>query len=88
MSWDATSRFSPTVDSYIKYRPGYPSAVRDLLVCAIGLHADHTVADVGSGTGLLSALFLEHGHRVLGVEPNDAMREACERRGLRLFGDG
>lgn len=38
------------------------------------------VADVGSGTGLLTRLFLEHGSRVFGIEPNDAMRGAGERQ--------
>ena len=36
------------------------------------------VADVGSGTGVLSALFLESGYRVFGVEPNREMRQAAE----------
>src|SRR4029079_8073667 len=37
------------------------------------------VADVGVGTGLLSIPFLEAGYRVIGVEPNSAMREAGDR---------
>jgi ubiquinone/menaquinone biosynthesis C-methylase UbiE len=41
------------------------------------------VADIGSGTGNLSELFLENGNRVLAVEPNEEMREAAER----LLGD-
>jgi ubiquinone/menaquinone biosynthesis C-methylase UbiE len=36
------------------------------------------VADIGSGTGLLSELFLTNGNRVLGVEPNDDMRNFAE----------
>jgi 16S rRNA A1518/A1519 N6-dimethyltransferase RsmA/KsgA/DIM1 with predicted DNA glycosylase/AP lyase activity len=35
------------------------------------------VADVGSGTGILTGLLLGTGSRVIGVEPNDAMREAA-----------
>ncbi len=37
------------------------------------------IADVGSGTGSLSRLFLENGNRVFGVEPNTEMRLAGER---------
>jgi SAM-dependent methyltransferase len=37
------------------------------------------VADVGSGTGILSRLLLESGARVVGVEPNAAMRESGQR---------
>lgn len=36
------------------------------------------IADVGSGTGLLSKLFLDGGMTVYGVEPNQSMREAAE----------
>jgi SAM-dependent methyltransferase len=39
-----------------------------------------TVADVGSGTGILTGLLLERGCRVLAVEPNREMRAAAERR--------
>jgi SAM-dependent methyltransferase len=34
---------------------------------------------VGSGTGILSELFLENGNRVIGIEPNEEMRAAGER---------
>jgi SAM-dependent methyltransferase len=43
------------------------------------LSPDAVVADVGSGTGILSRGFLDRGHRVYGVEPNTGMREAAER---------
>jgi SAM-dependent methyltransferase len=36
------------------------------------------IADIGSGTGLLTELFLQHGNRVFGVEPNPEMRAAGE----------
>jgi len=38
------------------------------------------VADIGSGTGLLSELFLQSGYDVMAVEPNAAMRRAGEQR--------
>jgi SAM-dependent methyltransferase len=37
------------------------------------------VADIGSGTGILSEMFLRNGNLVYGVEPNAAMRQAGER---------
>lgn len=49
-----------------------------MLARSCGLSPRDVVADVGSGTGLLSAMFLQNGNRVFGVEPNDAMREAGE----------
>lgn len=75
---DATKRFSNRVADYVRYRPGYPPGVRDLLRAECGLRPGHVVADIGSGTGFLSELFLRNGNRVFGVEPNQAMREAGE----------
>ncbi len=72
----STERFSDRVDNYVRYRPHYPHAVLDCLSHECGLSPRAVVADVGSGTGILSELFLRHGNRVLGVEPNRAMREA------------
>ncbi|MFS8084475.1 MAG: class I SAM-dependent methyltransferase [Acidobacteriota bacterium] len=37
------------------------------------------IAEPGSGTGLLTKLFLKNGNQVFGVEPNAEMREAGER---------
>jgi ubiquinone/menaquinone biosynthesis C-methylase UbiE len=37
------------------------------------------IADIGSGTGISSELFLKNGNAVYGVEPNKEMREAAER---------
>ncbi|MES2141389.1 MAG: class I SAM-dependent methyltransferase [Pseudomonadota bacterium] len=71
-------RFTDTVQDYVKYRPSYPNAVLDLLIAECGLNKDKVIADVGSGTGLLSQLFLNYGNTVYGVEPNQAMREVGE----------
>lgn len=78
----ATLRFTGRVENYIKYRPGYPSDVIKALTKECGLTKDSVVADVGSGTGILSELFLKNGNKVFGVEPNRAMRAA----GARLLG--
>jgi len=75
---NAKQRFSNRVADYIRYRPGYPSACLDLLRKECGLQPAHAVADIGSGTGLLSKLFLDNGNRVFGVEPNAEMRSAGE----------
>ena len=75
---DAKQRFSNRVADYVRYRPSYPAAVLDVLGEKCGLRQEHAIADIGSGTGLLSELFLKHGHRVFGVEPNKEMREGGE----------
>ncbi|HVF66250.1 MAG TPA: class I SAM-dependent methyltransferase [Pyrinomonadaceae bacterium] len=79
MNADPTRRFSNRVGDYIKYRPSYPRALVALLEDECGLTRESVVADVGSGTGILSELFLREGYRVYGVEPNREMREAGEQ---------
>ncbi len=77
---DPKERFTDRVEDYVKYRPGYPRAILDFLEGEVGLTRQTIVADVGSGPGNLSLLFLDQGNLVYGVEPNPAMRAAAERR--------
>lgn len=74
----AAERFTTRVDDYARYRPGYPTAAIELLKERCGLSAQAAVADLGSGTGILTELLLKSGARVFGVEPNDRMRVAAE----------
>lgn len=73
-----TERFSDRVENYVKYRPGYPKEFIDFLYTNVGFSKDSIVADIGSGTGILTALMLNRGCRVVGVEPNKEMRKAAE----------
>jgi ubiquinone/menaquinone biosynthesis C-methylase UbiE len=75
---DSKERFSARVTDYLRYRPGYPSGVLDILRAECFLKSGHSIADIGSGTGFLSELFLKNGNSVFGVEPNEAMRDAGE----------
>src|ERR1700691_580355 len=74
-----TQRFSSRVDNYVRYRPGYPREVLDLLKKECGLTADSIIADIASGTGIFTRVLLENGNRVFGVEPNAEMRRAGEQ---------
>lgn len=76
---DPTERFTTRAENYARYRPGYPPAVLDCLRDECGLTPRDIVADVGSGTGILTALFLANGNQVYAVEPNEAMRQAAEQ---------
>ena len=75
----ATERFTGRVENYVKYRPEYPGELLSHLTAQGILTRRSIVADVGSGTGLLTKLFLENGNPVLGIEPNRAMRLAGEK---------
>jgi SAM-dependent methyltransferase len=74
--FDSTKRFSSRVANYVRFRPGYPAGIVGLLRAEYGLREGSEVADIGSGTGLLSRVFLDAGFSVTGVEPNREMREA------------
>jgi SAM-dependent methyltransferase len=88
---DPKERFSNRVDDYVRYRPGYPPSLFEFLVRDCGLGRARSVADVGSGTGILTRGLLEATAaaggsgtspmepRVIAVEPNAAMRAAAEK---------
>jgi SAM-dependent methyltransferase len=73
---DATTRFTNRVRDYVRFRPGYPTGVVELLRERCGLGTGSTVADIGAGTGIFTRLLLETGARVHAVEPNNAMQDA------------
>lgn len=74
-----TERFTGRAAIYARYRERYaPEIVLPLLREWCGLTPAWTIADVGAGTGMLSDVFLANSNRVLAVEPNREMREACQ----------
>jgi SAM-dependent methyltransferase len=75
----SVERFSSRVENYLKYRPTYPVEVVQLLENECGLTQHSVIADLGSGTGKLSEVFLQNGYSIIGVEPNAPMREAGEK---------
>lgn len=84
MPMDSTQRFSNRVEDYARYRPGYPPQVLETLRRDCGLSAESVIADVGCGTGILSRVFCNAGHRVYGVEPNASMLDEA-RKSLRDY---
>lgn len=76
---DPKKRFSSRVENYIKFRPSYPPKIIEFLTEKKILSKQSIIADVGSGTGILSELFLKNGNKVFGVEPNSEMRRAAEK---------
>ena len=83
----ATERFSDRVANYVKFRPTYPKQLVNFMATDLGLKKESIIADIGSGTGISTALFLANENVVYGVEPNENMREAAEEafKGNTLF---
>jgi SAM-dependent methyltransferase len=75
---DPKSRFSDRVQFYVRSRPKYPPAFLEFCRSKLGLRPQHRVADIGSGTGFLSELFVRNGNAVMAIEPNAPMRAAAE----------
>ncbi len=76
---DTTKRFSDRVDDYVKYRPHYPEEAIDWIIDQTNLDSSSIVADIGSGTGILTYPFLQRGFFCYAVEPNKEMRTAAEQ---------
>jgi SAM-dependent methyltransferase len=75
---DSGKRFSKHAEYYDKYRPRYPESLLGYFDSELGFSPKSIVADIGSGTGILSAVFLKNGNMVFGVEPNEDMRRIAE----------
>lgn len=61
--------------SYNRARPTPPPALLDLLMQVIHTAHPALVVDLGSGTGLSTAIWGERAERVIGIEPNADMRQ-------------
>ena len=76
---EVTQRFTDRADFYHAHRPRYPKELLTILANRCEFSPQAIVADIGSGTGILSELFLNHGNPVFAVEPNGPMRAIAER---------
>ncbi len=83
-----TERFTGHAAAYAAARPSYPQTLATDLQQRLHLPDTTVVADLGSGTGLSSEIFLRIGWTVLGVEPNAAMRATAENYLARIFHQG
>jgi ubiquinone/menaquinone biosynthesis C-methylase UbiE len=66
--------------SYDRARPTPPPALLDLLTQLIQMPHPALVVDLGSGTGLSTAVWGERAERVIGIEPNADMRKEAAHK--------
>lgn len=77
---DAVGRFAGRTEDYVRGRPDYPPELFDEIVRLAAPRPGDRVADLGAGTGISSAPWLERGFEVVAVEPDAAMRAAAMAR--------
>jgi ubiquinone/menaquinone biosynthesis C-methylase UbiE len=75
---DPLGRFTDLADDYDRYRPDYPAEAIACILQTAALGPHSLVADVGCGTGISSRLIAAQGIPVIGIEPNEAMRQRAE----------
>jgi ubiquinone/menaquinone biosynthesis C-methylase UbiE len=67
-------RFTGFADIYDAFRPRPPVAAVKIILSMTGLTKIDAVADIGCGTGLSSLMWTEYADKIIGIEPNDDMR--------------
>ena len=72
------NKFNGMGKIYSKYRPSYPFNFIDYLFTDVGISQNSVIADIGSGTGILTQKLLEKVSKVYGIEPNADMRVVAE----------
>ena len=71
-------RFSGFSDIYNTNRPIPPSVITEIITRYLG-REPKTVVDIGSGTGLSTAIWRGRATQIIGIEPNDDMRKIAEQ---------
>lgn len=74
-----SQRFTNSAPYFQGNRPSYPPAVLQFLQQQAIIGPDKVIADVGSGTGIFTELLLQSGGKVIGLEPNLAMRRFADK---------
>jgi len=74
---DTSEIWTGIASSYDWARPTPPPALLELLTQLIGMPHPALVVDLGSGTGLSTAIWGERAELVIGIEPNADMRNTA-----------
>ena len=75
---DNTQKFSGKAEVYQQARPSYSQELLDFIAQNWQIGEASMVADIGSGTGILTRQLLGLGAKVFAVEPNADMRAKAE----------
>jgi SAM-dependent methyltransferase len=72
--------FDTVADLYDAHRNGYPEALFADLAAIAGLEPGARILEIGCGSGLATAGFVDHGFDVTAVDPGPALVEIARRR--------
>lgn len=81
---DNTDKFNQKANAYSFGRPAYANTFIDMLYSKQCFNSQSIIADIGSGTGILSKQLLDKGSIIYAVEPNIEMRIKAENK-LKSF---
>ena len=76
--WDYTN----LANAYLK-RPDYSRQAIEQLLKMAGVFSGGMACDIGAGAGHLTVMLLEHGLKIVAIEPNDVMRANGVKRTLQ-----
>ena len=77
---DTTDKFTIKAENYARFRPDFALDAIETIIQQTGIGDQSVVADIGAGTGILTAHFIEKVAFIYSVEPNDAMRAYAEAK--------
>lgn len=77
---ETSEMWTGKASSYDRTRPSPPPVLLDLLTQVIATPGPTLVVDMGSGTGLSTALWGKRAQQVIGIEPNADMRQEAARK--------
>jgi SAM-dependent methyltransferase len=78
------STFDNVAAAYDRYRPSYPAELIDAVIAWSGIPADGRIVEIGSGTGIATALLAARGYRIDGIELGAAMADFAREK-LSLY---
>jgi ubiquinone/menaquinone biosynthesis C-methylase UbiE len=77
---DNSAIWSGRAEAYDAYRPQPPTVILDMFTQLIHQPQPQLVVDLGCGTGLSTMLWAGRSAQVIGIEPNDDMRQQAEKK--------
>jgi SAM-dependent methyltransferase len=77
---DNSAIWSGRAAAYDAYRPEPPMVILDIFTQLIQQPQPQLVVDLGSGTGLSTLIWAGCAMQVIGIEPNDDMRQQAEKK--------